>query len=93
VRLRGGPSIDPGESIEVRGHTLDEAIPTVEEYLDRAARAGRRRVLLIHGKGTGTLRRAVRELLSSHPLVVSHEPAERSEGGEGVTIAHLAGVG
>ncbi len=93
VQLRAGPALDPGESIEVRGHTLDEALPTVEEYLDRAARAGRRRVLLIHGKGTGTLRRAVRELLASHPLVVSHEPAERAEGGEGVTVAHLAGVG
>lgn len=93
VRLRTGPVIDPGESIEVRGRTLDDALPAVEEYLDRAARAGRSRVLVIHGKGTGTLRRAVRDLLASHPLVASQEPAERAEGGEGVTVAHLATVG
>ena len=89
VRLRTGPVTDPGESIEVRGRTLDDAIPTVEEYLDRAVRAGRSRVLVIHGKGTGTLRRAVRDLLDGHPLVASQEAAEPAEGGEGVTVAHL----
>ncbi|MEX2446958.1 MAG: endonuclease MutS2 [Dehalococcoidia bacterium] len=83
---------DPGLSIEVRGQTLDEAIPRVEDFLDRAARSGRPRVLLIHGKGTGTLRRAVRELLDRHPLVTGYETADRSEGGEGVTVAHLAAV-
>ncbi len=92
VRLPGGPVADPGESIEVRGRTLDEAVPAIEEYLDRAARSGRSRVLIIHGKGTGTLRRAVRELLAGHPLVRSHEPAERAEGGEGVTVAHLTPI-
>ena len=45
---------------------------------------------IIHGKGTGTLRRQVRELLSKHPLVASYEQARLEEGGEGVTIAHLA---
>ncbi|MSQ42407.1 MAG: endonuclease MutS2 [Dehalococcoidia bacterium] len=80
---------DVGASIEVRGQTLDEALPRIEEFLDRAARGGRARVLLIHGKGTGTLRRAVRELLERHPLVTSFETAERGEGGEGVTVAYL----
>ncbi|MYH41952.1 MAG: endonuclease MutS2 [Chloroflexi bacterium] len=92
VRLPSTPVDDPGESIEVRGRTLDEALPAVEEYLDRAIRSGRSRVLVIHGKGTGTLRRAVRELLARHPLVASHEPAESAEGGEGVTVAHLASL-
>ncbi|MCY4640683.1 MAG: Smr/MutS family protein [Chloroflexi bacterium] len=92
VRLRTGPVDDPGESIEVRGRTLDEALPAVEEYLDRAVRVGRSRVLVIHGKGTGTLRRAVRDLLAHHPLVASQEPAERAEGGEGVTVAHLTAL-
>jgi DNA mismatch repair protein MutS2 len=67
-------------------------MPRVEEYLDLAARAGKHRVFLIHGKGTGTLRRAVRELLQHHPLVTSFETAQRQEGGEGVTVAYLAGV-
>ncbi|MGE3856306.1 MAG: endonuclease MutS2 [Dehalococcoidia bacterium] len=83
---------DVGMSIEVRGQRLDEALPKVEEFLDHAARNGRSRVLLIHGKGTGAMRRAVRELLDRHPLVTSYETAERAEGGEGVTVAHLETV-
>ena len=76
--------------IEVRGQTIDEAIPTVEQYIDEAFRAGLPWARIIHGKGTGTLRRQVRDLLSKHPLVKSYEEAKREEGGEGVTIAHLA---
>ena len=83
---------DVGMSIEVRGQRLDEALPKVEEFLDHAARNGRARVLLIHGKGTGAMRRAVREMLDRHPLVKSYETAERAEGGEGVTVAYLETV-
>ena len=82
--------LDVPDEIEVRGQTIDEALPTVEAYLDRAARAGRARVRLIHGKGTGRLRGAVRDLLAEHPLVESFETGSAQEGGEGVTIAHLA---
>ena len=83
---------DVGMSIEVRGQRLDEALPRVEEFLDHAARNGRARVLLIHGKGTGALRRAVRELLDRHPLVTGYGTAERAEGGDGVTVAYLEAV-
>ena len=83
---------DVGLTIEVRGQTLDEALPRVEEFLDHAARNGRGRVLVIHGKGTGAMRRVVRELLERHPLVTRFEPAERAEGGEGVTVAYLESV-
>ena len=76
--------------IEVRGQTVDEAMPTVEQYIDEAFRAGLPWARIIHGKGTGTLRRQVRDLLGKHPLVKSYEEAKREEGGEGVTIAHLA---
>ena len=76
--------------LEVRGQTLDEAIPAVESFLDQAYRAGLQRLELVHGKGTGTLRRAVRELLRQHPLVSSYEGAERREGGDGVTIVRMA---
>jgi DNA mismatch repair protein MutS2 len=76
--------------IEVRGQTIDEAIPTVEQYIDEAFRAGLPWARIIHGKGTGTLRRQVRALLGKHPLVKSYEEARPEEGGEGVTIAHLA---
>ncbi|MBM3141381.1 MAG: hypothetical protein FJZ92_14525 [Chloroflexi bacterium] len=80
------------DEIEVRGQRIDEALPQIEEFLDRAARAGRARVRLIHGKGTGTLRRAVRELLERHPLVTAFEAGQRAEGGDGVTVAYLASV-
>ncbi len=76
--------------IEVRGQTIDEAIPTVEQYIDEAFRAGLPWARIIHGKGTGTLRRQVRDMLAKHPLVKSYEEAKREEGGEGVTIAYLA---
>jgi len=89
VRVSVGP-IDAGSRIEVRGRTLDEALPAVEGFLDQAFRAGLDRVEIVHGKGTGTLRQAVRELLRRHVLVTKYAPGERHEGGEGVTIAHLA---
>ena len=65
-------------------------MPRVERYLDEAFRAGLPETRIIHGKGTGTLRREVRQFLSKHPLVKSYEEAPREYGGEGVTIAHLA---
>ena len=86
------PAVAVGEEIEVRGQRIDEAIPRLEEYIDLAARAGRARVRLVHGKGTGTLRRAVRELLEHHPLVTAFESGQRTEGGDGVTIAYLASI-
>ena len=76
--------------IELRGQTVDEALPTIEQYIDDAFRAGLPWARIVHGKGTGTLRREVRRFLSSHPLVKSYEEAPLHEGGEGVTIAHLA---
>lgn len=86
------PPVGAGEEIEIRGQRIDEALPKVEEYLDLAARSGRARVRLIHGKGTGTLRKAVRELLERHPLVTAFESGQRTEGGDGVTIAYLASI-
>jgi DNA mismatch repair protein MutS2 len=76
--------------LEVRGQRVDEAVPRVEEYLETAYEAGIPQVRIVHGKGTGTLRRVVRERLGSSPIVASFETAEPSAGGEGVTVVHLA---
>jgi len=84
------PSRPVPPEIELRGQTVDEAMPTVEQYIDEAFRAGLPLARIIHGKGTGTLRRQVRDYLAKHPLVKSYEQARPEEGGEGVTIAHLA---
>ena len=91
-RLAVVQAIDVGVEVDLRGRTIDEALPQVEEFIDHAARSGRGRVRVIHGKGTGTLRRAVRELLDHHPLVSRVETAANAEGGEGVTIAFLESV-
>ena len=92
VAVRTPPAPSAPEQIEIRGQIVAEALPAVEAYLDDAARAGRERVRIIHGKGTGALRRAVRELLARHPLVTAYESGTAQEGGEGVTVALLAHV-
>ncbi len=80
----------PPLELEVRGQTVDEAIPVVDQYLDQAYRAALPFVRIIHGRGTGTLRRQLQEMLAKHPLVKSYETGAREEGGEGVTVVHLA---
>jgi DNA mismatch repair protein MutS2 len=83
-----GPS--PGLELDMRGRRAEETIQNVEEYVNDAFLAGLPFVRIIHGKGTGALRRVVRETLTQNPLVASVETAEANAGGEGVTIARLA---
>jgi DNA mismatch repair protein MutS2 len=90
---RGGIST-PGKSavaveMNIIGRTTDEARDLLEKYLDDAFLAGLTSVRIIHGKGTGALRRAVEEVLSAHPLVAEHRPGASSEGGAGATVATL----
>ncbi len=88
VVLPGADS--PGVEVHLRGMRADEALETLEKHLDRAYLAGLPYVRVVHGKGTGTLRKLARELLQNSPLVAAIENAEPGEGGEGVTIAKLA---
>lgn len=82
---------DKPDSVEVhlRRLTVDEAIAKLDRCLNDAFLSGIPFVRAIHGKGTGTLRKAVREELSNHPLVKSYRPGELEEGGEGATIVEL----
>jgi len=82
------PTVDM--EIHLRGQRVEEALIKLEQYLDDAFRAGMPFVRVVHGKGTGVMRQAVRELLGGHPLVRSYETAAREQGGEGVTVATLA---
>ena len=77
------------DEINVIGNTVEEATNRVDKFLDEAALAGRPSVRIIHGYGTGALRRGLAEFLTAHPLVekISHEKPER--GGDAVTIAEL----
>jgi DNA mismatch repair protein MutS2 len=71
------------------GRTTDEARDILEKYLDDAFLAGLPSIRIVHGKGTGALRRAVHELLAVHPLVEAHRPGASHEGGDGATVAQL----
>ena len=87
------PDTPPARAIAAElmliGRTTDEARDLVEKYLDDAFMAGMANVRLVHGKGTGALRKAVRGLLSDHPLVDSYRDGEPAEGGSGATVAAL----
>ena len=75
--------------LDLRGARAEEALAELDRYLNNAAVAGYDRVRVIHGKGTGALRNAVRETLASHPLVRDQSPAPANEGGDGATIVTL----
>jgi DNA mismatch repair protein MutS2 len=77
--------------LDLRGQRADEALEAFERYIDDAFRAGLPFVRIIHGKGTGALRAAIRDALRAHPLVRGYESAQPNAGGEGVTVAILAG--
>ena len=78
------------DELHLRHLTLDEALPKLDKYLNDAFMAGFYQVKIIHGKGTGTLRQAVRKILDKHPLVYSYRPGISGEGGAGVTIVELS---
>ena len=61
----------------------------VPDYIDACLERGIYQVRIIHGKGTGKLRQAVREALGVHPHIRSFEPGGVNEGGDGVTVAKL----
>lgn len=76
-------------SIDLRGLTLEEAVPLVEKHLDNSIWAGLKQVDLIHGKGTGKLKHGLRDYLKGHKLVRSFRAGQPGEGGEGVTVVEL----
>jgi DNA mismatch repair protein MutS2 len=80
---------NPGMELDLRGLTVDDMLLELDRYLDSAYRAGLPFVRIIHGKGTGALRQAVRDELRHHPLVSEYRAGENNEGGEGVTVAKL----
>jgi DNA mismatch repair protein MutS2 len=79
----------PPLELDLRGLTTDEGVARVRDYLDRASRAGLPFVRLIHGKGTGALRRAIRDAIKNDPAVQSFETGLDGEGGDGVTVVKL----
>ena len=73
------------------GQRVDDALDESDRFLDRALLEGKQAVRIIHGFGTGALRKAVREHLRKHPAVKSWRPGDENEGGDGATVAVLEG--
>lgn len=85
--VSAGPSIDL--ELHLRGQTVDEALVNLDRYLDQAMLSHLPEVRIVHGKGTGTLKRVVQEFLKQHPYVKSYGHPPESLGGGGVTVAKL----
>jgi DNA mismatch repair protein MutS2 len=79
----------PGMEISLRGMLVEDGLDELDQYLEKAYAAGLPFVRIVHGKGTGRLREAVRAALKDHPYVGSFEEGGDKEGGAGVTVAKL----
>jgi DNA mismatch repair protein MutS2 len=94
--LEGRPQMPFAKAMEVsfevdlRGMTVEEALQVLDKYLDDALLAGLSQVRIIHGKGTGALRKAVQEYLRSDSRIAGSRLGEAGEGGAGVTVAKIA---
>ena len=86
VQVRAAARSDVSDQVDVRGRPAHEARLEARRLVDEAALAGLREVRVVHGRGTGVLRKAVREELARHPLVERTEP----DAEDGATVATLA---
>ena len=88
-----GDSDEPSSSIELNliGERVKPALAKLEDFLDRQALESRETVRVVHGHGTGALRRAVQEQLSISPHVDHFVEAPQNQGGTGATIVYLRG--
>jgi len=75
--------------LNVIGQTTDEAVDAVDKFLDEASLASLNHVRIVHGHGTGALRRAIAELLKDHPHVARFAAAPQDQGGTGATVVEL----
>ena len=75
--------------LDVRGETVDEAIDNIENFLDDAILTGSNKLKIIHGKGTGALKKGIREYLKTNRNVESFKYGKPNEGGDGVTFIEL----
>ena len=75
--------------LNVIGQTTDEAVDAVDKFLDEASLASLSQVRIVHGHGTGALRRAIAGLLDGHPHVARFLPAPPNQGGTGATVVEL----
>jgi len=96
LRVASGTEFKPASSSEparselnVIGRTTDEAVDAVDKFLDEAFLSGLSEIRIVHGHGTGALRRAIGELLEGHPHVAGFVAAPPDQGGAGATVVEL----
>lgn len=82
--------INISNTLDLRGLKVEDALDKLENYLDKASLANLSATTIIHGHGTGALKSAVRDFLSTSPYVAKYRPGEDSEGGDGVSIVDIA---
>jgi DNA mismatch repair protein MutS2 len=87
ARRHSAQDISP--ELNIIGWRVTDALPYLDKYLGEAVAAGLPRVRIIHGKGSGRLRAAVHELLTSHPQVKAYTPCSPQEGGWGATLVEI----
>ena len=85
VTVRAPTPVHAPSELDLRGRTAQDAREAVRTFVDAAALAGRDELRVIHGRGTGAIRTAVRDELARHPLVSSHEP----DSADGATVVRL----
>ena len=78
------------KQIDIRGLTVEEAILELDKYIDQALLSNLNEILIIHGKGTGSLRKGIKTYLEQHTKIKSHRIADLNEGGLGATTAVLS---
>jgi DNA mismatch repair protein MutS2 len=88
VQLKTSQANERSE-LNVIGQTTDEAVDAVDKFLDEASLASLSQIRIIHGHGTGALRRAIAELLKDHPHVARFASAPPDQGGTGATVVEL----
>ena len=86
------PVQSPGMELDIRGKRVEEALEIVDRYVDAAYTSGLPFGRIIHGKGTGRLRQAVRTFLHDHTLVSKVTQGQNDEGGAGVTVIHMVPI-
>ncbi|MDQ3689667.1 MAG: endonuclease MutS2 [Chloroflexota bacterium] len=87
MRRRAAERVSP--TLDLHGERVEAALERLHAHLNDALLAGLDSVVIVHGMGTGALRRAVREALAEHPQVRGVRSGRRDEGGDGATIAEL----
>ena len=89
ITVRGGSEEVAADEINLIGSTVEEATERVDKFLDQAALARKARIRIIHGHGTGALRKGLAEFLKSHPLVARQSFEAEDRGGKAITVVEL----